>query len=246
MEKKNIDWRMAKRRNPLVFEDYGGVRFRTRSRLCLRDEVFLREMMRRCHDEMFVVTDSSLYDNPIIYASPCFLRYTQYAQAEVVGRNCRFLQGEHTRAWDVRRIRSAIQKMEECTVTLLNYKKDGTAFWNQFFIAPLRKRNTPREQHVQGSSPQAAAPPGCALSLRDIFSSQRRGGDLFIGIQCESRQANRSIIENFGANFRYSQPLVISQSDYETLFESDLGVWGSPIGSCRIMIHEGDDEVDHK
>eukprot|EP00181_Compsopogon_caeruleus_P001505 CAMPEP_0184683378 /NCGR_PEP_ID=MMETSP0312-20130426/11059_1 /TAXON_ID=31354 /ORGANISM="Compsopogon coeruleus, Strain SAG 36.94" /LENGTH=228 /DNA_ID=CAMNT_0027135683 /DNA_START=348 /DNA_END=1030 /DNA_ORIENTATION=- len=228
MEKKDTDSRRAKRRNPLVFEDHHGVSFRARTRLCLRDELFMREMLQRCDDEMFVITDPSLPDNPITYASPCFLRYTQYTRGEVIGKNCRFLQGDLTRARDVRRIRWAINKMKECTVTLVNYKKDGTAFRNQFFIAPLLKRNAFGEPRGEGPSTPPLSLPGRIFQLFQLFDSHRREADLFIGIQCESRQANRSIIENFGANFRSSQPFVIAHADYEKLLEAEIGVLGSP------------------
>jgi len=235
---------MGKRRNPLVFEDPHGVIFRTRHRLCFRDELFLREMLQRCNDEMFVITDPSVSDNPIVYASPCFLRYTQYSRREVIGQNCRFLQGDLTRASDVRKIRWAIDNMKECTVTLVNYKKDGTAFRNQFFIAPLLKRNLfgePRREDTSG--PHSMALPTRVHPLAQLMDIHRREADLFIGIQCESREANRSIIENFGANFRSSQPYVITHADYKKMVESELDVLGSPIGSSHLVSIEGDSDL---
>ena len=86
----------------------------------------------------FVVTDPSLPDNPIVYASAGFYQLTGYTQDQVLGRNCRFLQGPATdpRAVDI--IRKAIASGADATTCLLNYKADGTPFWNQFFIAALR------------------------------------------------------------------------------------------------------------
>lgn len=86
----------------------------------------------------FVISDPSLPDNPIVYASQGFLALTGYTLEQVLGRNCRFLQGPDTDPIAVARIRKGIEKGEDTTVILLNYRCDGTTFWNQFFIAALR------------------------------------------------------------------------------------------------------------
>jgi len=86
----------------------------------------------------FVVTDPSLPDNPIVYASQGFLNLTGYSLDQILGRNCRFLQGPETDPKAVDRIRKAIIGGNDMSVCLLNYRVDGTTFWNQFFIAALR------------------------------------------------------------------------------------------------------------
>jgi len=86
----------------------------------------------------FVITDPSLPDNPIVFASGGFLTLTGYTLDQVLGRNCRFLQGPQTDPMAVAKIRKAIADGYDTSVCLLNYKIDGTTFWNQFFVAPLR------------------------------------------------------------------------------------------------------------
>lgn len=86
----------------------------------------------------FVVTDPSLPDNPIVYASQGFLNLTGYSLDQILGRNCRFLQGPETDPKAVEQIRKAIEQGNDMSVCLLNYRVDGTTFWNQFFIAALR------------------------------------------------------------------------------------------------------------
>jgi PAS domain-containing protein len=88
--------------------------------------------------QCFVLSDPKLPDNPIVFATPGFYKLTGYTSKEVLGRNCRFLQGPgtDTRAVDV--IRKAVASGSDATVCLLNYKADGTPFWNQFFIGALR------------------------------------------------------------------------------------------------------------
>jgi two-component system cell cycle sensor histidine kinase/response regulator CckA len=85
-----------------------------------------------------LITDSNRPDNPIIYVSPAFERITGYNSGEARGRNCRFLQGKETDPAAVTRLREAIQAGEPCNAELLNYRKDGTAFWNELFISPVR------------------------------------------------------------------------------------------------------------
>mmetsp|Transcript_30664 Transcript_30664/g.98815 ORF Transcript_30664/g.98815 Transcript_30664/m.98815 type:complete len:566 (+) Transcript_30664:179-1876(+) len=89
----------------------------------------------------FCITDPSLDDNPIVYASQGFLEQTGYALDQVVGRNCRFLQGPLTDAATVTKIRDHVERGRDVGVTILNYRADGTTFWNQLFVAALRDIN---------------------------------------------------------------------------------------------------------
>ena len=88
--------------------------------------------------QTFVLSDPSQTDNPITYASPSFLALTGYTLKEVVGRNCRFLQGPETSHAAIKEIKDAVGRGEDISLCLLNYKKDGSPFWNQVFIAPLK------------------------------------------------------------------------------------------------------------
>ena len=84
-----------------------------------------------------LMTDPNQEDNPIIYSNPAFSRMTGYSSQEILGCNCRFLQGEGT-DWDVvAQIREAIAQRLEIQTTLLNYRKDGQPFWNELKIAPV-------------------------------------------------------------------------------------------------------------
>jgi len=89
-------------------------------------------------EQSFVITDPSLPDHPIVFASDGFLEFTGYAMDEILGRNCRFLQGPKTDRTAVAKIRQAIDTGSECTVRLLNYTKAGKPFWNMFTLAPVR------------------------------------------------------------------------------------------------------------
>nr|AML76774.1 putative LOV domain-containing protein [Fontinalis antipyretica] len=82
--------------------------------------------------------DVSRPDTPIVHASDVFCELTGYSREEVVGRNCRFLQGPDTDPDAVREIREAIKAEKPCTVRILNYRKDKTPFWNHLHVAPAR------------------------------------------------------------------------------------------------------------
>jgi PAS domain S-box-containing protein len=77
-------------------------------------------------------------DMPLIYVNDGFERLTGYSKEETVGKNCRFLQGADTDQQAVQQITEAILRGVECTVELLNYRKDGTPFWNRLSITPLK------------------------------------------------------------------------------------------------------------
>ncbi|WP_338781639.1 PAS domain-containing protein [Metabacillus sp. FJAT-52054] len=84
-----------------------------------------------------IITDPSKKENPIVYMSRGFTEVTGYTEEEVLGKNCRFLQGEKTDQKEVDKIREAVQEKKSVSVTLLNYRKDGTLFFNQLNIDPF-------------------------------------------------------------------------------------------------------------
>ena len=86
----------------------------------------------------FLLTDPRLDDHPIVYVNDPFLEMTGYSADEVLGRNCRFLQGEDTDETAIDELRSAIADERPVTVELVNYRKDGSPFWNQVHISPVR------------------------------------------------------------------------------------------------------------
>ena len=84
-----------------------------------------------------VVSDPRRPDSPIVLANQAFLDLTGYAAEEVLGRNCRFLQGEGTDPAAVAAIREALRAEREIDIEILNYRRDGSAFWNQLSVSPV-------------------------------------------------------------------------------------------------------------
>ncbi len=98
----------------------------------------LRDRAIQAATQGLLITDSGQPDDPILYVSPGFERITGYGSDEVLGQNCRFLQGKGTAPVAVDRLRAAVAAGEPCTVELLNYRKDGAPFWNELSISPIR------------------------------------------------------------------------------------------------------------
>ncbi|GJD82868.1 histidine kinase dimerization/phosphoacceptor domain -containing protein [Methylobacterium haplocladii] len=84
-----------------------------------------------------IITDPRQADNPIVYVNNAFLAMSGYGRDEIMGRNCRFLQGPDTDRAAVRQIREAVAECRDIAIDLLNYRKDGTSFWNALYLSPV-------------------------------------------------------------------------------------------------------------
>ncbi len=88
-----------------------------------------------------VVADPRQPDTPLVFANHAFLEMTGYTEDEILGKNCRFLQGPDTDPSTVKLIAEALRSERELTVELLNYRKDGSTFWNALFLTPVRSES---------------------------------------------------------------------------------------------------------
>lgn len=88
-----------------------------------------------------VLSDPSQPENPMVYTNQRFCELTGYEESEILGQNCRFMQGPKTDPESVAEIRSAIESEEPVSTVLRNYREDGTTFWNQLTVAPIRNED---------------------------------------------------------------------------------------------------------
>ena len=102
------------------------------------EELALRDRSINSATNGILIADARRPDVPTVYCNAAFEKITGYAKEEVVGRNCRFLQGQDHDQPDLDAIRQAIRDGTEGQAELRNYRKDGTVFWNEFYIAPVR------------------------------------------------------------------------------------------------------------
>jgi PAS domain S-box-containing protein len=98
----------------------------------------LRDRALKAIAQGILISDPSQPDNPVIYANEAFERLTGYSRSEIKGLNCRFLQGTGTDPATIEEMRAAIRARRDCSVEVLNYRKDGTPFWNALAIAPVQ------------------------------------------------------------------------------------------------------------
>jgi PAS domain S-box-containing protein len=102
------------------------------------EELRVRDRAIASSTNGIIITDAGQAENPIIYVNPAFERLTGYPADEVLGRNCRFLQGDDTDPDAIAQLRNAIAQHQDVNVVIRNYRKDGTPFWNNLTIAPVR------------------------------------------------------------------------------------------------------------
>lgn len=101
----------------------------------------LRDRALEAIGEGILITDTAEFDNPVIYVNPAFEQLTGYSKEEATGRNARYLQGEETDKKTMAEIRSAVENETAFRGSILNYRKDGTPFWNNLTISPIRDAN---------------------------------------------------------------------------------------------------------
>lgn len=100
------------------------------------DSEVLRQAIA-CARDGVSISDARRSDMPLIYVNPAFEQMTGFSASEVLGRNCRFLQGVHTQQPELATLRDALATAESCIVTLRNYRKDGVLFYNELSMSPI-------------------------------------------------------------------------------------------------------------
>jgi phosphoserine phosphatase RsbU/P len=102
------------------------------------EQLALKDRALSAAAEGITISDARLPDNPLIYANPGFERLTGYPVGSIIGKNCRFLQGPGTDPAAAEEIRRALREQRVCVVEILNYRNNGTPFWNRLSITPVR------------------------------------------------------------------------------------------------------------
>ncbi len=101
-------------------------------------ELLLRERALESSEDAVIITDMSLPGQPLIFANPAFERITGYPVYDALGTNCRFLQKDDHDQPGIATMRAAIEQGRACQVVLRNYRKDGSMFWAELTISPVR------------------------------------------------------------------------------------------------------------
>ena len=134
----------------------------------------------RHSDQPMLLTDPRLPDDPIVAMNAAFSSATGYSENETIGRNCRFLQGPLTDPDMIGHIRRCLMREQGCVEWLLNYRSDGTKFWNLLFICPVFDENG-RLLHFFGNQRDVTlgAPAGLPDFTLGPTGDPMRGDDAF-------------------------------------------------------------------
>lgn len=103
----------------------------------VEEQLRLSERAISASSNGIVIVDAKQPDFPVISVNPAFERVTGYSPQDIIGKNCRILQGKDRHQDGLKTIRHSLKNEESCTVVLRNYRKDGTLFWNRVTISPI-------------------------------------------------------------------------------------------------------------
>lgn len=141
-------------------------------RLCPQDYELMQLVASA--QQHFIIADATVSDNPIAFASQGFHTLTGYSRDEILGFNCRFLQGPGTDPSTVARIRAAVTTGRDVRAVILNYTKAGQPFWNELFIAPL-KDSSGKSVHFVGVQKAIPAEQARRLLAAEALAREHEG-----------------------------------------------------------------------
>lgn len=127
----------------------------------------------RCAHLPMLISDARAPHNPIIFVNDAFLKLTGYAREEILGHSCAFLQGPETDPTTVRQISLRLAAGQDVSVEILNYRKDGSCFWNGLHISPVRMAGG-EVRHFFASQSDVSEKKAQELQLRDSAASLER------------------------------------------------------------------------
>ena len=130
------------------------------------EELHLNRRIFRSVTSGISVADATLPDLPLVYVNPAFEVMTGYCLEEVEGKNCRFLQGPLHDQPGVTQLREALRDQREVTALMKNFRKDGSAFWNELSLSPIRNREG-ELTHVVGIQTDVTARVEFEAALRE-------------------------------------------------------------------------------
>ncbi len=195
------------------------------------EALHLRDQAIAATTSGILLTDANQPDNPIIFANPAFTSLTGYDAQEVLGRNCRFLQGAETEQATVEQLGTAIRRGQSITVEILNYRKDGTPFWNYLAISPIHDAHG-QVTHFIGIQQDVTAR---RLFEEEVLRSEQRFAAIFhaspVGIAISSlthgyaMDVNQSFLDIFGKR----REEVVGQTT------AQMQLWAQPDTRERIL-----------
>ncbi|GAA4777917.1 hypothetical protein GCM10023231_00430 [Olivibacter ginsenosidimutans] len=198
-----------------------------------------------------VITDNNLPDHPIIYCNAAFENLTGYQRSEIIGHNCRFLQGKDRQQQERKRIREAIEKGESCKVEIRNYKKNGDLFWNDLTISPLKTQDGQITHFIgiqHDISDQRALYDDLERERQkleqrieertEILQNEREFADSILETIRESLLVMNADLKVISVNQHFLRTFKVSKADTENQKLYDLGNGQWDIPQLRILLEQ--------
>lgn len=199
-------------------------------------------------DESFdaiVVTDAQQADMPLVYVNAAFERITGYTATDVIGRNCRFLQGTDIEQPPLDILRTAIRAGDACRVILRNYRKDGTLFWNELQISPVQDSKGQITHFIgvqRDITERIQAEEQLEQTLKDLNELNRR---LTREGWTDYLETQSLPVSGYIYNLNDPKPIqafdptrfaeLTLNQDQKASFTQSLTIQGEPIGSLSVM-----------
>jgi PAS domain S-box-containing protein len=139
----------------------------------------------------FTLVDARADDMPLVWVNPAFTLTTGYSAEEAIGHNCRFLQGPATDRSKVAALRSALDAGEDVSTTLLNYRKDGTAFWNHLSMSPVHDGEGTLT-HFVGVQTDVTERVEADLARDEALAAERRALEEAVQARAEAEESMRA------------------------------------------------------
>jgi PAS domain S-box-containing protein len=174
-----------------------------------------------------IITDAQKHDNPVIYFNAAFQRLTGFSSKEILHHNCRFLQGTDINQGSLKKLRKAIKKGESCQVTVRNYKKDGTLFWNDLYIMPIINKQGVLTNFIgiQNDVTQRKKAEAERNYLSTIFDESLNEIYVFEAISLKFINVNYGAQKNLGYSIKELKkmtPLDIKTKEGEIVFKNSM------------------------
>ena len=157
-----------------------------------------------------IISDATQADYPIVYANPAFLALSGYALEDVLGRSCRFLQGPGTDPAAVQELRGALRDQRRTQTLILNYRQDGTEFWNEVTVSPVCddagkvthfvgvQTDVTQRQKLEGERMSVAAELQETVALLDTLLSSAPVGFAFFDTDLRYQRVNDTLAQMSG------------------------------------------------
>lgn len=179
------------------------------------------------------IADATADDRPLVYANPAFERLTGYDRTDVLGRNCRFLQGPETESEPVEEIRTALNEEETVRTELRNYRADGTPFWNGLTITPVSGADSEDVGHFIGFQ-------------RDVTSEKRQNrviGMLHRVLRHNLRNRLTVIAGNANCLAEHEEPAVADMADRIADAAAELNDLSEKAGSIETFVGDAEEQA---